>query len=268
MVTPEAAPLEIFGRRAAAQTSALLAERDIDGPHRRPAGRVRRRGACASTPARHVEADAVITLPRLEGRRISGIPHDEDGFVPVDEHGAVSRPGAVYAAGRRQLPALQAGRHSPRSRPTRWRKRSPPRPGSAIEPRAAGPRMRAVLWTGQGPRYLYGRRTAGRTAKSSTPQPAPPGTPARRQADRPLPLALVDSLLAESSTPAQAKAPRPSASARPESRHDGAVSDPARPALPRRPPRPRARPARGLSRAQARTALRRRGDRGGRLGAG
>jgi NADH dehydrogenase FAD-containing subunit len=44
-------------------------------------------------------ADAVISLPRLEGRRIAGIPHDPGGFVAVDEHGRVLGLEDVYAAG-------------------------------------------------------------------------------------------------------------------------------------------------------------------------
>ncbi len=98
VVTPEPAPLGIFGPRAAEQTSALLAERRIDviagvRPVSFAAGRLR------IDPGEDVEADAVITLPRLEGRRIAGIPHDEDGFVAVDEHGGAIGLERIYAAG-------------------------------------------------------------------------------------------------------------------------------------------------------------------------
>ena len=98
VVTPEPAPLEIFGPRAAEQTSALLAERRIDviagaRPVSFAAGRLRIESGA------DVEADAVITLPRLEGRRIAGIPHDKDGFVAVDEHGGAIGLERIYAAG-------------------------------------------------------------------------------------------------------------------------------------------------------------------------
>ena len=98
VVTPEAAPLAIFGPRAAEQTSALLAERHIDviagaRPISRAAGRLR------IHPGEDVEADAVIALPRLEGRGIEGIPRDEDGFIPIDEYGGVVGLERVYAAG-------------------------------------------------------------------------------------------------------------------------------------------------------------------------
>src|SRR6478609_5496501 len=86
VVTPEDAPLGIFGTRASEQTLSLLEERGIEvvaGAHpvRFECGRLR------IAPGEEIEADAVISLPRLEGRRIGGIPHDPDGFTGVDEHG-------------------------------------------------------------------------------------------------------------------------------------------------------------------------------------
>jgi NADH dehydrogenase FAD-containing subunit len=41
----------------------------------------------------------VVSLPRLEGRRIGGIPHDEAGFVAVDRHCRVVGMERVFAAG-------------------------------------------------------------------------------------------------------------------------------------------------------------------------
>ena len=48
--------------------------------------------------------------------------------------------------------------------------------GAGVEPRTAAPQMRAVLWTGQGPRYLYSPEREKR-ATALRPQPAPPRTP-------------------------------------------------------------------------------------------
>jgi sulfide:quinone oxidoreductase len=41
----------------------------------------------------------VVALPRVEGLRISGLPHDRDGFLPVDEHASVIGVDDVFAAG-------------------------------------------------------------------------------------------------------------------------------------------------------------------------
>jgi sulfide:quinone oxidoreductase len=43
--------------------------------------------------------DLAVGLPRPAARRIAGLPADEAGFVPADEHGRVSGVAHVYAAG-------------------------------------------------------------------------------------------------------------------------------------------------------------------------
>lgn len=154
VVTPEGAPLEVFGPRAAEQTSALLAERQIDviagaRPISLVAGRLR------VDPGEDVEADAVIALPRLEGRRISGIPRDEDGFIPVDEHGSVVGLERIYAAGDVSSLFFKQGPFASQQADT-VAEAIAAALGAGAEPRAAGPQMQAVLWTAQGPRYLCG----------------------------------------------------------------------------------------------------------------
>jgi sulfide:quinone oxidoreductase len=44
-------------------------------------------------------ADVVVALPGLVGPRISGLPHDDEGYIPVDEHGHVRGCTDVFAAG-------------------------------------------------------------------------------------------------------------------------------------------------------------------------
>lgn len=56
------------------------------------------RGAL-SPPTGDPECDVVVTLPQLEGPRIAGLPHDDEGFLAVDEHGRVRAVEAVWAAG-------------------------------------------------------------------------------------------------------------------------------------------------------------------------
>jgi sulfide:quinone oxidoreductase len=152
VVTPESAPLTIFGPPAAEQMRALLAEQRVDlvtgvRPLEFSVGRLRiDRGEA-------IEADAVITLPRLEGRKISGIPYDRDGFVAVDEHGAVVGLERIYAAGDiTSLPFKQGAFATQQADSVA--EAIAAAVGVGVEPRPAGPRMRAVLWTGQGPRYL------------------------------------------------------------------------------------------------------------------
>jgi sulfide:quinone oxidoreductase len=44
-------------------------------------------------------ADVVVALPGLVGPRIDGLPHDDDGYLPVDEYGRVLGCADVFAAG-------------------------------------------------------------------------------------------------------------------------------------------------------------------------
>jgi len=166
VVTPEPSPLEVFGPRAAEQTSALLAERRIDviagvRPVSFAEGRLR------LDPGEDVEADAVITLPRLEGRVIGGVPRDEDGFVAIDERGNAVGLERVYAAGDVSSLSFKQGAFATQQADA-VAEAIAAALGTGITPRAAAPRMRAVLWTGQGPRYLSNGN--GKEAASSPSQ--------------------------------------------------------------------------------------------------
>jgi sulfide:quinone oxidoreductase len=166
VVTPEDAPLELFGRRASEQMGDLLAERGIEviaGAHpvRFAAGRLR------VAPGGEIEADSVISLPRLEGRRIGGIPHDGEGFVAVDEHGRVTGLGGrVFAAGDiTAFPVKQGGIATQQADVIA--EAIAAEVGAALAAQPFDPVLRGVLWTGSEPRYLYGRLTGGRGETSS-----------------------------------------------------------------------------------------------------
>jgi sulfide:quinone oxidoreductase len=159
VVTPEPVPLELFGHRVSREMSVLLRERQVDvitaaRPIEFEAGRLRIAGGD------DVEADAVVTLPRMEGRRVRGIPHDDDGFVSVDEHGRVIGLERVYAAGDVSSHPLKQGAFATQQADT-VAEAIAAAIGSRVEPRPFDAIMRAVLWTEQGPRYLCGRKGDG-----------------------------------------------------------------------------------------------------------
>lgn len=98
VVTPEDAPLELFGRAVAEPMVGQLAERGIEvltGRH--PVAF--EDGRLGVSPGEAIETEAVVSLPRLEGRRIDGLPADADGFLLVDEHCRVPGAREVFAAG-------------------------------------------------------------------------------------------------------------------------------------------------------------------------
>jgi sulfide:quinone oxidoreductase len=160
VVTPEDAPLKLFGRRAAEQMRDLLEERGISvvtGAHpvRFDGGRLR------IAPGEDVAADAVISLPRLEGRRIGGVPHDAGGFVGVDEHCRVLGLSSIYAVGDvTNFPVKQGGIATQQADVAA--ESIAAAVGVEVDPRPFDPVLRGVLWTGREPRYFYSRPTGGR----------------------------------------------------------------------------------------------------------
>jgi sulfide:quinone oxidoreductase len=98
VITPEEAPLIAFGRTASEAVSALLSVRGIavrSGTHA-----VEADGQISLSPGDEtLEAGAVIALPVLHGPAVEGLPSDERGFIPIDQHARVTGADDVYAAG-------------------------------------------------------------------------------------------------------------------------------------------------------------------------
>jgi len=159
VVTPEDAPLELFGRAVSEQMARLLAERGIEvvtGAHPIEF----RDGRLTVAPGDPVDADAAVSLPRLEGRRIDGIPSSADGFVRVDEHSAVLGSERIFAAGDvTAFPVKQGGIATQEADVAA--EAIAAAAGCEIEPAPFDPELRAVLWTGSEPRYLYGKLSGG-----------------------------------------------------------------------------------------------------------
>lgn len=101
VVTPDAAPLSVFGGAVSDAVARLLAE----------AGIVVHAGAVASVPAANrvelspggetLTPDRIVALPRIVGPEIRGLPGvGAHGFIPIDAHCAVPGAGGrVFAAG-------------------------------------------------------------------------------------------------------------------------------------------------------------------------
>jgi sulfide:quinone oxidoreductase len=98
LVTPEAQPLALFGSEASEEIARLLNDRGIAlSTHTDAVAFAAGRLELASGDG--VETDAAVALPRLQGVRISGVPHDHDGFIDTDRFGRVPELTDVYAAG-------------------------------------------------------------------------------------------------------------------------------------------------------------------------
>jgi sulfide:quinone oxidoreductase len=154
IATPEDGPLQIFGRRASEQVAELLADNGIEvlcGTH--PVKY--ERGMLSVAPGEDLETDAVISLPRLEGRRIEGLPYDPSGFIPVDDHARVPGFTHTYAVGDvTNFPVKQGGIATQQADVAA--EAIAAELGCDVEAKPLDPVLRGILWTGAKPRYLFG----------------------------------------------------------------------------------------------------------------
>ena len=99
IITPESAPLAVFGAAASRALGELLAARGIQVF---PGSIVRQVGGNGITIApgdRRVGPSEVVALPVMDGPAIPGLPADDLGFIPIDDHARARGVDDVYAAG-------------------------------------------------------------------------------------------------------------------------------------------------------------------------
>jgi sulfide:quinone oxidoreductase len=173
VVTPEDAPLRLFGRRASERVAELLAERDIEViAGATPIGYDS--GLLTVSPGATVEADVVFSLPRMEGRQIGGVPHDSDGFVAVDDHGRIMGMQHAYAAGDvTSFPVKQGGIATQQADVVA--EAIAAEVGCEVAAAPLDPILRGVLWTGGEPLYLSGYLAGGHGETSTATTEAPWG---------------------------------------------------------------------------------------------
>jgi sulfide:quinone oxidoreductase len=157
VVTPEPAPLQIFGPAASSAIAELLADRGIT-LHVGSYASIERGGRLTLTPGhRRLTVARVVALPVVDGRMIPGVPSDEHGFVPTDDHGRVIGCDAVYAVGDgADFPVKQGGLATQQADAAA--RHIAAQAGAAVAPTPFRPVMRGLLLTGAEPRYL---RNAG-----------------------------------------------------------------------------------------------------------
>jgi len=179
VVTPEDGPLLVFGRRASEQVADLLADHDIEvltGTHP-----VRYEdGSLSIVPGEPIEADAVVSLPRLEGRRIEGLPYDANGFIPVDEHARIAGLAHAFAVGDvTNFPVKQGGIATQQADVAAEAIAADL--GCEAEANPLDPVLRGILWTGSKPRYLFGWLGGGHgeTSVASERPPWPIDNPSK-----------------------------------------------------------------------------------------
>lgn len=99
VVTHEADPLALFGDDAQAIARDKLARHGIELHAGAAVVGLGEDGWIELDDGRRIEADHVVAMPELHPRTVPGLPTDDAGFVPVDEHARVLGAPGVYAAG-------------------------------------------------------------------------------------------------------------------------------------------------------------------------
>jgi sulfide:quinone oxidoreductase len=160
IVTPEDAPLAIFGKAASDAVGALLAARGIQIVTSAYA-EVPRAGEVEIHPGeRRVQADRVIALPELFGPSVRGLPVAEHGFIHVNQFGLVPDAGPIFAAGDATDFAVKHGGIAAQQSDTAAASIAA-LAGVTITPEPFRPTIRGVLLTDGEPLYMAARITGG-----------------------------------------------------------------------------------------------------------
>lgn len=171
VVTPERAPLSMFGPAASERVARLLSDRGVDLVTGSEPQRMVPAGLLTSTGV--VAVQRAVALPLIDGPRIAGIPADADGFLVTDEHGLVGGTQDVYAAGDlTAFPVKQGGLAAQQADAAA--EAIAARAGAPVEPTGFRPVLRALMLTGSIPLFLRGEGPAEPGA-SATPLWRPVG---------------------------------------------------------------------------------------------
>jgi sulfide:quinone oxidoreductase len=172
LVTPEERPLQLFGGTASKAVAELLESHGITLLTETTAVAVEGR-SLRVLPDQTIEADRVVALPRLEGPRLAGVPHDANGFVPTDAHGLVRGLEDAYAAGDlTDFPVKQGGIAAQQADAAA--ESIAAAAGVPIDPQPFTPVLRGLLLTGLTPRYLRTEPGSVRSVADTEPLWWPP----------------------------------------------------------------------------------------------
>jgi sulfide:quinone oxidoreductase len=153
IVTPEAAPLALFGPDAAAEVESLLKQAGIvlhTGTH---VDRFEHGQLFLAPGDRRLEVVRVVTLPRLQGPAFDGLPADAAGFLVTDSHGRVAGVQDVYAAGDgTAFPIKQGGLACQQADAAA--EHIAAYSGAAVKPKPFRPVLRGMLLTERWTRFL------------------------------------------------------------------------------------------------------------------
>ncbi|MFI4984567.1 MAG: FAD-dependent oxidoreductase [Solirubrobacterales bacterium] len=175
IVTPEDAPLAIFGAAVSSALSELLAKAGIETIDSAYAELPSAREVVINPGDRRLQVDRTIALPELYGPSLRGIPLGEHGFIRVNSHGQVPDVGPIYAAGDATEFAIKHGGIASQQADAAAQAIAA-RAGAAVTPERFHPVIHGMLLTGSKPLYLTAQITGGQGFSSEITD-APTWTP-------------------------------------------------------------------------------------------
>jgi sulfide:quinone oxidoreductase len=161
VVTPEDAPLDIFG---VAGSTAVRADLDEAGVEVETSAYVMERddpsGFVVEPAGRPLEARRVVALPRAVGPGVEGLAADSRCFIRVDRYGQVVGCRHAWAAGdATAFPVKQGGLAAQEADAAA--ESIAVRAGADVEPQPFRPVLRGMLLTGRGPDWLRAEIAGG-----------------------------------------------------------------------------------------------------------
>jgi sulfide:quinone oxidoreductase len=160
MITPEDAPLAIFGAAVSSAVGDRLKQAHIETINSAYV-EIPSSGHVVINPGgRMLDVDRVVALPELYGPSIRGIPLGEHGFIRVDRYGRVPDVGPIFAAGdATEFPVKHGGIASQQADTAAQAIAA--LAGAPINPAAFHPVIRGMLLTDGAPLYLSAQITGG-----------------------------------------------------------------------------------------------------------
>ena len=160
VLSPEESPLALFGKPASEAVAELLHARGIDFRGDAIVRETDEGGLLVTPGGDPIDAGAVAALPVIAGPRLAGLPFDEGGFIPIDEHARVSNVDDVYAAGDgTTFPIKQGGLGTQQADAAA--EHIAAQLGAPIDPEPFHPVLRGQLITGADPLSLRHDLTGG-----------------------------------------------------------------------------------------------------------
>ena len=168
VITPEEAPLAVFGPAAADAVGELLRAAGIRVETSAHAEVPDPRTVVIHPGGERLECDRVVALPQVEAIPIDGLPTEAGGFVPADSSGRVRGLDRVYAAGDgTAFPVKQGGLACQQADAAAASIAAAA--GAEVTPRRFRPVLRGELVTGSRPLFLRAdiSGTAGDSSEAS-----------------------------------------------------------------------------------------------------